>query len=346
MRKSRSAKARVPEKPPRRAAVRPRAQPEAIRRAIAASATELLRAITPDQSIPKVLERVGRAADVSRVVVFRNTAAADGTLTAAHCYEWGAADIGRRKSAVSRPLQIPLSDPEQLTAVLTKGKAIRLLARHVRKPLRTMMQSAGIKSALLVPIFVDTRWWGHICFDDCRRERRWTTADIDRLGTLAEMIGAALARARDLQDLADANRVVENSPVVLFRISAQAPYPLLYVSRNVARFGYRAAELMASPGRYLELFHPDDTLAITTDIRRIVSGAVQDITQERRLRRADGRYVWVEARASLLADQHYPAEIEGILIDIDLRWVNGIMAFLAAANFVVSAIHTVLLFAG
>lgn len=34
------------------------------------------------------------------------------------------------------------------------------------------------------------------------------------------------------------------------------------------------------------------------------------------------------------------------LMDIDLRWVNGVMAFLAAANFVVSAIHTVLLFAG
>lgn len=33
-------------------------------------------------------------------------------------------------------------------------------------------------------------------------------------------------------------------------------------------------------------------------------------------------------------------------VDIDLRWVNGVMAFLAAANFVVSAIHAVLLFAG
>jgi len=36
----------------------------------------------------------------------------------------------------------------------------------------------------------------------------------------------------------------------------------------------------------------------------------------------------------------------GSAIDIDLRWVNGVMAFLAAANFVVSAIHTVLLFGG
>jgi len=32
-------------------------------------------------------------------------------------------------------------------------------------------------------------------------------------------------------------------------------------------------------------------------------------------------------------------------MDIDLRWVNHVMAFLAAANFVVSALHTVLLFA-
>lgn len=31
-------------------------------------------------------------------------------------------------------------------------------------------------------------------------------------------------------------------------------------------------------------------------------------------------------------------------MDIDLRWVNQVMAFLAAANFVVSAMRTVLLF--
>lgn len=30
-------------------------------------------------------------------------------------------------------------------------------------------------------------------------------------------------------------------------------------------------------------------------------------------------------------------------MDIDLRWVHHVMAFLAAANFVVSALHTVLL---
>jgi hypothetical protein len=31
-------------------------------------------------------------------------------------------------------------------------------------------------------------------------------------------------------------------------------------------------------------------------------------------------------------------------MDIDLRWVHHVMAFLAAANFVISALHTVLLF--
>jgi PAS domain S-box-containing protein len=317
-----------------------------VRRAIADSATELLRALTPDQSIPTVLERVGRAADVSRIVVFRNGPAANGNTASTLLYEWDAEHVSLRKAAASRQRQMPLWDPQQLIPALTKGEPLRLLARQVRKPLRAMMQAAGVKSALLVPVFVDTKWWGHICYDDCRRERRWTAAEAYTLRTLAEMIGAAIARARDLQELADANRVVENSPVVLFRIAAQAPYPLLYLSRNVTTFGYRAAELMASPGRYLEIFHPDDTPMMASDIRRIVAGGVPDITQERRLRRADGRYVWVEVRARLLTEPGHEAEIEGILIDIDLRWVNGVMAFLAAANFVVSAIHTVLLFAG
>jgi len=33
-------------------------------------------------------------------------------------------------------------------------------------------------------------------------------------------------------------------------------------------------------------------------------------------------------------------------MDLDLGWVNHVMAFLAAANFVVSALHTVLILAG
>jgi len=343
MRNPRPATVTASRKRPRRTPPRPRAHAHAVRRAIAASATELLRAITPDQSIPKVLERVGRAAEVGRVAVYRNMPNPGGGLTAALEFEWNAAPLRPRRSIPAPPPQ-PFFDPEAIPQ-LTKGEPIRLLTRQARQPLRGMMQAAGVKSALLVPIFADSKWWGHICFDDCRRERRWTAGEADTLRMLAEMIGAAVARANDLQHLADANHVVENSPVVLFRIAAQAPHPLLYLSQNVTRFGYRAAELMASPGRYLDLFHPDDAAAMAADIRRIVSKQVPDTVQERRLRRADGRYVWVELRVRLLAEPAQPAELEGILIDIDLRWVNGVMAFLAAANFVVSAIHTVLLFA-
>jgi len=35
--------------------------------------------------------------------------------------------------------------------------------------------------------------------------------------------------------------------------------------------------------------------------------------------------------------------VETAAMNIDLRWVNQVMAFLCAANFVVSALHTVLL---
>lgn len=35
---------------------------------------------------------------------------------------------------------------------------------------------------------------------------------------------------------------------------------------------------------------------------------------------------------------------ETAAMEFDLRWVHHVMAFLAAANFVVSALHTVLLF--
>jgi diguanylate cyclase (GGDEF)-like protein len=51
-----------------------------------------------------------------------------------------------------------------------------------------------VKSLVIVPIFVDQRWWGSIGFDQCRFEQRWTHIQIDALRTAASIFGAALSR--------------------------------------------------------------------------------------------------------------------------------------------------------
>ena len=92
---------------------------------------------------------------------------------------------------------------------------------------RKFLESFGVKSALAVPIFVDGEWLGIIGFDNCRSEHDWLPAEIDTIKILAELVSAAIVSLRRVEVLADANRIVEASPTVVYRLGPQEPFPLV-----------------------------------------------------------------------------------------------------------------------
>ncbi|MEJ2624681.1 MAG: EAL domain-containing protein [Pseudolabrys sp.] len=290
-----------------------------IRQAVTESATELLRSLAPDQAIPAVLERIGRAGRVSRVQLYTNEQEDTGRIAPTLWLEWDAPGVGSA-AALNDRLDHEVWDRERLIPALAKGEPLAVLTRQADEPFRSVLSATGIKSVLIVPIFVEDKWWGQLGLDDCEQERVWTAVEVDSLKTLAEMVGASIVRARDLKALEDANRIIENSPVMLYRIGPAPPFSLIYVSRNVSRYGYDASEFLASPTRYLDIFHPDDLPDVMRDIENIVEGKVTEVGRERRIRTTDGRYIWVEERTrALYDDKHVLTAIEGILIDIDDR---------------------------
>jgi len=49
---------------------------------------------------------------------------------------------------------------------------------------------------LVVPVRVESEWWGFMGYDDCTRERIWSPAEIDALKTAADTLGVAIERGR------------------------------------------------------------------------------------------------------------------------------------------------------
>jgi len=47
-------------------------------------------------------------------------------------------------------------------------------------------------------------YWGQIGFDDCKAEREWSAVEIEILRSLADVVGAAIMRARYVEELTDA----------------------------------------------------------------------------------------------------------------------------------------------
>ncbi|MFN3656685.1 MAG: putative bifunctional diguanylate cyclase/phosphodiesterase [Pseudolabrys sp.] len=296
------------------------ARADAITGAIAQSATALARSLEPEQTIPHILALIGAACGVSRVQIYENEWVRENSLRAVQRYEWVAPGV---KPAAQ--MRMPHGAGEAAKALtpllprLAEKQARSAVARTVEEPLRAFLMGMGVKSALAFPIYIGGKMWGAAAFEDCRDERDWSALETDALKVLAALTGAAIARARDVVALADAGRIVEGSSTILYRIAAQAPHAMIYISRNVSRYGY-APERMVGSSDYINLFHPDDIAPIASDIARVAGGKVAEAVRDARIRSADGTYIWFECRTSPVRDRDGSiAAIEGLAIDIDRR---------------------------
>jgi len=128
---------------------------------------------------------------------------------------------------------------------------------------------------------------------------------------------AVEARTREL---ADANIIVQNSPTILYRLRGEPPFPLMYISHNITKFGHVAARLVGAPDWAQMLIHPDDQSKIDAAMVRVLDRDNAGASIEFRLRTGDGTYRWVENRyIPVRNEQGLLLEVEGIILDITER---------------------------
>ena len=145
----------------------------------------------------------------------------------------------------------------------------------------------------------------------------------DKDGKVVGILGTATditekKRAEDA--LRQANLIVENSPVMLFRWRAEDGWPVELVSNNITQFGYEPQELLDGSIKYASIIHPDDLGLTAEKVDECVRSGIDQFEQVYRIRTKDGHYRWVEDRTVVErgADggvTHY----QGIVIDITER---------------------------
>lgn len=127
-------------------------------------------------------------------------------------------------------------------------------------------------------------------------------------------------RKRTEEALRQANVVVENSPVILFRWKAREGWPVAYVSQNVIRFGYTPEELISGSVPYSEMVFPDDLPRVSAEVQHHTESGAERFRQEYRLVTRSGDVRWVDDHTVVERDAegrvtHY----QGILLDITER---------------------------
>ena len=178
------------------------ARRESIMSAISLAAEQFLKESLWEHNVPAVLETIGRAAHVSHVYVVMNYTGANDVLYSSLCYEWADPKV---PSHIKNPLlqHVPLRSAGFLRweNYMSRGLTLYGKTADFPKEEQQLLNQLGILSVAVMPIFVDSLWWGFIMFDECLNERNWTSTELEALQTTANIFGSAESRARTEQKL-------------------------------------------------------------------------------------------------------------------------------------------------
>ena len=149
-----------------------------------------------ESSITDTLEILGFVTEVDRICIFESQQPAESKEPLlSQRFTWGKDLVEVQTNAPSLQ-QLPYRSKglARWHKRLSANEALWGVVREFPPAERTFLQSQGIISILVAPIFMRHRFWGFIRFDDCQTERQWTEEDTAILLAMAGGIGGAIAR--------------------------------------------------------------------------------------------------------------------------------------------------------
>ena len=307
-------------------ATTPRA--EAIIGAVAFAAERLVAAASWEDCAREVLPAVGRAAGVGRAAIFENVARAGG-LSMIERLSWK--EGGRVEAPESSGDAVRYVDRyERLFETLSAGGVVQGPIESFPEGEAARLRAEGVRSAVVVPLFVGDTWWGLLVLQDLAAERSWPPLEVEALRAGSSIVGAAIDR-----DRVDADRKVaesrfrshiENIPAVTYIEYSDPDHPLgydeAYVSPQIeTMFGYTQEEWLHDDDLSLwaSIVHPDDR-SVVDEIAARTSVTGEPYEAEYRMRRKDGTWVWVRDEAHLVSGEgDLRPYWHGVIVDITAR---------------------------
>jgi hemerythrin-like metal-binding protein len=142
------------------------------------------------------METLARCVDVDRLYIWKNRSV-KGKLFYFQEHEWvgaRAADTLKAKQGYSYMESIPEWENK-----FSKGEVVGGPITTLSETEQEILSPFGIKSILVIPIFLQERFWGFLSFDDCRRERDFPEDMINILRFGGMLIANAIERhSKDL----------------------------------------------------------------------------------------------------------------------------------------------------
>ena len=173
---------------------------------LAACSQVLLSDSGTERALTEAMQFLLQASNTSRVYIFTNFDDPKDGLCMRQTHEVCAPGVAPQ---VDNPVlqHVPYkSGFERWRNTLKNGKLIAGVVESLPESEREILEAQDILSILVIPLWVEGKWYGFIGFDDVAEPRQWNEEDIRLLQTAAKVIGIYLERKKVMQDLERTNK--------------------------------------------------------------------------------------------------------------------------------------------
>ncbi|MFM9908851.1 MAG: PAS domain S-box protein [Chitinophagaceae bacterium] len=285
----------------------------------AESAYRLLKEENYNTIIPVIIKDIGTVTLADRVYVFENYKDEKGRLNTKQLFEWYAEGNDPSKNFPedkSIPFRILLEDNNHLK----EGASLFTPTNATTSEIEKLLVQMGVSSILIVPIIVETKFWGYVGLDDFHNKRQRTEVDKGILVAFASSLGSAIGRkkAQDaiFESEARFRQMADTAPVMIW-VSDEVDNTI-YVNKSWLEFtGVSIEEI--NNNNWSSLVYPEDINVAIYEYQEKWKQRLP-VLLEYRLLSAAGEYRWVidQAIPRFLADGRFLGYI-GSLIDIHDR---------------------------
>jgi len=158
--------------------------------------------------IEQMISLLGKAAQVSRVSVYQNTKDNNEKILSNQKYEWCYDNVkSEQKNPLMHNIDLNAIFPRWVNS-LKKGESIYGHIDDFPDSEKQFFDSFGVRSTLVVPIFVSDEWTGFMRIDHNVIERVWQDPEINAFQMAANVLGAWIERGKVEQELRE---MIKNS---------------------------------------------------------------------------------------------------------------------------------------